>query len=764
MKDKNMTKEQLIKELAEMRQRVAYLEKIVTEQKKVEQALKESEAKWRSLTENAPNIILTVARNGTIHFLNRTIGEYTPEQTIGTSVYDYVPPEQHYIMRNSIEKVFRTGKPVSYEILGAGPQGPNTAWYEIHIGPVIHGGKVSAVNMIAADITERKRLEERYRDLIEKEKDIIYTLDDKGNITFASPAVETNLGYRSKELIGKHFIVLIPKELQKRTLADFSNLLKTGEITAETVLLDKKGQPHFVEYSSTVIKEGNEVMGTRGIVRDITERKLIEEERKGEKERAEEYLNVARVMLAVVNAEENITLINKKGHEILGYNEDELIGRNWFDTLVPERIRSEVRDVFRKLMAGDIKPVEYYENPLLTKSGEKRLILFHNTVIRNSNGQIVGTLTSGEDITERKRMEEKLQKSEERYRTLIENQGEGIGIVDVKERFTFANPAAHKIFGVPHGELVGRNLREFVDAETFVLIRSQTEARRAGKKSTYEIKFKRLDGERRHLLVTATPRFDDKRQFIGTFGIFLDITERKRMEEELKRSARLLKISERNLKQFSRKILSVREEEKRILANNLHDEIGSMAVALTSRLDIIEHEIKNNNLRDALESLHQIKNTVKQQIRILKSITIDLRPPELDIIGLPDVLRTYFSNITKKAKIKIDFSMDIGEKRINDNVAIALYRIAQEALNNTLIHANAKKVKVRLYSQKGNIKLNICDDGKGFDIKKTLNQPEMQGIGIRGMLERAESLDGKFVIKSSPGKGTEIRVSIPNKG
>jgi PAS domain S-box-containing protein len=125
--------------------------------------------------------------------------------------------------------------------------------------------------------SDRISAEERYQDLVEKEKDIIYTLDDKGNITFANPAVETILGFRREELLGKNFMVLIPKESQEKTEADFHKLLKTGGITAETILLDKKGQSHFMEYSSTTVKEGDKVVEIRGIIHDITKRKKAEE-------------------------------------------------------------------------------------------------------------------------------------------------------------------------------------------------------------------------------------------------------------------------------------------------------------------------------------------------------------------------------------------------------------------------------------------------------------------------------------------------------
>jgi PAS domain S-box-containing protein len=130
----------------------------------------------------------------------------------------------------------------------------------------------------------------------------------------------------------------------------------------------------------------------------------------------------------------------------------------------------------------------------------------------------------------------KLRESEERYRMLIENQGEGLCLVDPDERFVFANPAAESIFGVPPGGLAGRCLQEFTSAEQFGVILEQTETRRAGQKSTYDLDIVRPDGERRQLLVTATPQLDGQGRYIGGFGLLLDITERKRAEQAVRAS------------------------------------------------------------------------------------------------------------------------------------------------------------------------------------------------------------------------------------
>ena len=141
----------------------------ITQCRGAEQALRESEEKWRSLAVTAPAVILTLDRDGIIQFLNRTVGAYTPEGAIGTSVYDYVPPEHHDILRKSIERVLQTGRPDSYEILGAGPNGPATAWYQSHLGPILAEGGVTGVTLISIDITERKQMEK----MLEKQKEAL---------------------------------------------------------------------------------------------------------------------------------------------------------------------------------------------------------------------------------------------------------------------------------------------------------------------------------------------------------------------------------------------------------------------------------------------------------------------------------------------------------------------------------------------------------------------------------------------------------------
>ncbi|MFW9823651.1 MAG: PAS domain-containing protein [Candidatus Thorarchaeota archaeon] len=182
------------------------------------------------------------------------------------------------------------------------------------------------------------------------------------------------------------------------------------------------------------------------------------------KEKLKNYLDLAGVILVAINREGTITLLNKKGYELLEYEEGELLGKNWFDNCIPEENREELKNVFKALINGDLEPFEYYSNPIITSKGDERLISWHNALLYDDDGNIIASLSSGEDITDLKETEEKLKESQEHMRNLFNSIPVGIHMYhlydDGRLVFIGANPAADEILKLDNMEFIGKTIEE----------------------------------------------------------------------------------------------------------------------------------------------------------------------------------------------------------------------------------------------------------------------------------------------------------------
>jgi len=238
--------------------------------------------------------------------------------------------------------------------------------------------------------------------------------------------------------------------------------------------------------------------------------------------------------IGITNLTGDFTYVNKALADLTGYTVQELEGRPFMQFLHPED-RERVLGIFTKgaSTSGEAPEIEFR----VTRRDGQMLTLTSKPTRFEIDRKTVGFQAIITDITERKKADEALKESEERYRLLIERQKDGLCIVDLEERFVFCNPAGEEIFGVPRGGLVGRNVREFTTPETFELIRKQTEKRRSGESSSYEIEITSPNGERRQLLTTAAPWLDKDGRIVGALAIFRDETDRKRAEEALRRRA-----------------------------------------------------------------------------------------------------------------------------------------------------------------------------------------------------------------------------------
>jgi PAS domain S-box-containing protein len=264
--------------------------KDITERKKAEESLRKSEDRWRSLIENAPNVILIVDRDGKIQFINRTVIDASQEEMIGKSIYNYIDHKHHNEVRKTIEQVFQTGEGGGYEASGAGSNG-STSWYKTNVGPIRHDGQIISVTLITTDITEIKKTEgallaseEKFKGIFENVNDVITYVDKHGKILDANKRVEEVLGYKRDEIIGKNFTKLgfIDLKSLPKTLKLFVSTIRSGEVEKliELKLKHKNGNDIFMEVGTRFIKKNGKVKSVVNIFRDITARKRMENELK----------------------------------------------------------------------------------------------------------------------------------------------------------------------------------------------------------------------------------------------------------------------------------------------------------------------------------------------------------------------------------------------------------------------------------------------------------------------------------------------------
>jgi PAS domain S-box-containing protein len=391
------------------------------------------------------------------------------------------------------------------------------------------------------DITEHrqaeealKESEERFRALTESTSDWIWELDLTGTLTYANPNVRDILGYSAEEITGKTISDFIAPEEKSRNEELFRNQMKSpqGFKSFATLARHKDGHLIYLDISSVpVFTSKGDLDGFRGITRDITERKQAEEAVRLERDRAQKYLDVAGVMLIALDTHGKVSLINHKGCEILGYKEEDIIGKKWFDNFLPQRNRKDVKKAFERLIAGDVENVGYFENPVVTCSGEERILAWHNVLLYDESRRISGTLSSGDDITERRLAEEALL----RTRFSVDRALDSIYWIDSEGRFLDVNDAACRELGYSKEELITMGIKDIVsgyseDYETEIWPERWKAVKERGS-VTFESKHRRKDGSDYPVdISTSIVEFGGK-EFMCAFS--RDITERKQAEEAI---------------------------------------------------------------------------------------------------------------------------------------------------------------------------------------------------------------------------------------
>ena len=258
--------------------------------------------------------------------------------------------------------------------------------------------------------------------------------------------------------------------------------------------------------------------------RDIYSRKMSEEALHIERDRAQMYLDVVGVMVIALNVEGLVVLINKKGCELLGYKEEEILNKNWFDVCVRQEIREETKGFFEKLLSGVRDSVEYYENPVLTKVGEERIIAFHYSLIRDQTSSITGVLFSGEDVTERNKTMESLKLANEFQHRLLSTAATAIVVIDPDRIITSVNDEFCLITGFSLEEVVGhpRDIFAIEECESNCSLYSPE---RSGPIFRQNSRIRNKSGQLVSILKNADLMLDESGKVVGGIESFIDVTE-----------------------------------------------------------------------------------------------------------------------------------------------------------------------------------------------------------------------------------------------
>ncbi len=352
-----------------------------------------------------------------------------------------------------------------------------------------------------------------------------------------------------------------------------------------------------------------------------------------------------------------------------------------------------------------------------------------------------------ERITERKRAEAALRESEERYRELFENAKDAIYVHDLKGTYTSINKAAETLSGYTRDEILGHNFADFITRENIRQVREELCPKLAKKgETTYEVEVLAKDGRRVPVEVCSRSIYENG-VAVGVQGTARDITERKRAQEALQ--------------MFSRQLIEAQEEERRRIARELHDQIGQVLTAVQLNLQTIQGMCLTP---EASPYLKDTIDVVDEALRLVRDLSVDLRPPQLDDLGLVTALRWYVDRYAQRTGVRADVLVELADHddRFSRDLETACFRIAQEALTNVVRHAQAKRVLVQLTRGRSDLLLTVKDDGVGFDLNALRKRaPRAATLGLLGMQERAHAVGGTVEIDSTLSEGTEIRCRLP---
>ncbi|MFQ5965813.1 MAG: HAMP domain-containing protein [Candidatus Scalinduaceae bacterium] len=346
-----------------------------------------------------------------------------------------------------------------------------------------------------------------------------------------------------------------------------------------------------------------------------------------------------------------------------------------------------------------------------------------------------------------------ISQSAERYKNLIENCTAIIYQLDKERFFVGTNSSMLKKLSFLPEELKKMRVEDIVPAnKREAMVKHIQKTIETGQDSIETI-FITKNEEELYVEINANALYDSEGNLIETRAFAHDMTERKKIEKTEKQK--------KGLQLLASQIIAVQEDEKKRISRELHDEAGQALVAMNINLELMEKQIPLN-LSKIRERLVDTKNILVKALKEIRSLSFELRIPLLEYFGILVAVREYSKRFSKRSNINVKVHAKNIVGRFPFEIEVLLYRCTQEALTNVAKHSEAKNVKIDLIKENGNLRMNIKDDGKGFNAMQYLEENiNISSIGLFGMRERIALMDGKLRVHSKKNEGTVLEILVP---
>ncbi len=573
---------------------------------------------------------------------------------------------------------------------------------------------------------------------------LVMVLDPCGSIVQFNRCCEQTIGYTFDQVRGRHFwdLFLVPQEIEA-VKNDFEGLQRAKYPNQhEYYLVTKDGNPRLIRWSNTVLQDDD------GAITHVIATGLDITEYKQALEKNRQLASIVEFSDDAVNSATLDGIIaswNRGAEKIFGYSAEEIVGRP-VSALIPSDRSDELKEIAKRIQRGE--RIEHFETERLNKKGQRIALSLTYSPIRNARDELTGISIIGRDVT-------KQRQAERNYAAIFNAANDAIAVHDIQTGAMLdINRRMTEMYGYTAEEVRCLDV-EALSAGTPPY--TQHDALHWLKKA--------LDGEPQLFEWLAKDKsgrlfwveVNLKRSVIGgtegLLAIIRDISERKKVEDELRRSRE-------ELRALAAQLISAKEEESKRLARDLHGAFGQKLAVLNLQVSELEF-LLSAKVDGAVEKLQPLREGIGSLAQDIHQISRHLHPAVLQELGLEIAIESECTMYSQQEGIPVRFSSESVPEQIPGDVPLCLYRVLQESLQNIRKHALAKKVEVKLVRAANEILLVVEDSGTGFDPKDARHNG---GLGLVSMGERVRLVGGNLSVSSKPGEGTRIEVRCPLEG